>query len=242
MDGMASSRTDVPPPDPNQNDGYLVVLKPPPAFAAWKAESRQWHRDTEAVASYSVLLRTALPTADVLRYRGVQRYPVDRWWEGEASGVPGQNERARRRIYELYGPNPCLSWTQPPWFDPDLLSSLDVAREIAGLTDEPVDREVVRVTRGTVAATPDTLGFDVGYWGSDHFSPLADAMLLPRWHACPPEQLSSLEPWVRRLNQNMLFRTAVEATEYRRWYLVQPWAEDESEPEEFQVIRVDLAV
>src|SRR5262249_4804817 len=203
---------------------------------AWKAETEAF-ADTAAVASYTALLRSALPNADALRYRGVQRYPVDRWWEGEASEAHCPDERARRRIYELFGPDPCLFWTQPPWFDPDLLPSLDAAREILRLTDEPADREVVRVTRGTVAATPETLGFDLGYWGNDHFSSLADAMLLPRWHPCPTEKLSSLEPWARRLNPNMLFRSAPEATEYRCWYLEQPWAEDEDEPEQFQVIR-----
>jgi hypothetical protein len=187
-------------------------------------------------------LRSTFPTADPLNYRGVQRYPIDRWWEGETSDEHAPNFKARRRIHELYGPDPSLYWTQPPWFDADLLPTLDVALEILRLSDEPSKREVVRVTRGAAASTPDTLGFDVGYWGSDHFSALADAVLLPRWHACPPDLLTSVDPWVRTLNEHMLFRTATDAMEYRRWYLEQPWAEEESEPEQFQVIRVDFVV
>lgn len=235
-----ASKEDVHPPDPNQNDGYLVVLAPEAATAEWKSEAERDGRSEDVVA-YCASLRRVISTADPLRYRGVQRYPIDRWWEGETPGEDGPNLNARRRIYELYGPDPALQWSQPPWFDPDLLPTLEVAREILRLSDEPSRREVVRVTRGATASTTDTLGFDVGYWGSDHFSALADAVLLPRWHPCPPEQFASIEGWVRALNEHMLFRTAADAMAYRRWYLEQPWAEEESEPEQFQVMRVDVA-
>lgn len=231
---------DVPQPDPNQNEGYLVVLKPAQAFAAWKDGSER-RAGTANVASFCAALRSALPTVAASRYRGVQRYPIDRGGSEDGPAERNRNDRARRRIHELYGPDPCLYWTQPPWFDPDLLPNLGVAREILQLSDQPSEREIVRVTRGSVAAAQETLGFDVGYWGSDHFSALADSVLLPRWHACPPEHFASIERWVRALNEHMLFRTAADAMAYRRWYLGQPWAEEESEPEQFQVMSLDLA-
>jgi hypothetical protein len=232
---------DIPQPDPNQIDGYLVVLKPGPTFGAWKTYAERT-AGAESVAAHSAALRTALPTIDPSRYRGFQRDAIDRSWDGDPSaGERAPNYRARCRIRDLYGPDPCLRWSQPPWFDPDLLPSIEVAREFLSLTDAPSDRELLRVTRINVEPTPNTLGFDVGYWGSDHFSLIADAMILPRWHSCPPEQLGSLEPWARILNDNMLFRTAAEAMDYRRWYLCQGWAEQESEPGEFQIIRADLA-
>jgi hypothetical protein len=230
---------DVPRPDPNQIDGYLVVLKPELALAKWQVEAER----TGSAEVYSTALRTALPSIQPSRYRGIQRDAIDRWWEGEPSaGVRMQNDQARRRIWDLYGPDPCLRWTQPPWFDPDLLPTLEIAREILSLTDAPADRELLRVTRNDVAPTPKTIGFDVGYWGNDHFSLIADAMIMPQWHGCPPEELGSLDPWARALNDHQLFRTAANAMEYRRWYLGQPWAEEESGPGEFEVVRADLAV
>lgn len=229
---------DAPPPDPNQIDGYLVVLKPEVAFAKWQMEAER--AGVQSFGEYSATLRAAISAIDPQRYRGIQRDPIDRWWEGERD-ERSQNERARRRIWELFGPDPCLGWTQPPWFDPDLLPTLEMAGEILSLTDAPSDREILRVTRNDVAPTQKTVGFDVGYWGSDHFSLVADAMIAPRWHGCPPEHLGSLEPWARALNDHQLFRTAADAIEYRRWYIGQPWAEEESEPGEFQVIRADLA-
>ncbi len=92
-----------------------------------------------------------------------------------------------------------------------------------------------------MAPTPKTIGFDVGCWGSGHFSLIADAMIIPQWHPCPPQQLGSLESWARVLNDELLFPTAADAEQYRRWYLGQPWAEEEGQPGEFQIIRADLA-
>ena len=231
---------DVLPPDPNQMDGYLVVLKGEPCVAAWKAEAERGSGD--ASADYWAALRSALPTVVPSHYRGICRNPIDRWWEGEpAAGIRSPNEKARRRIWDLYGPDPTLHWERPPWVDPDLLPTIEIAREILSLADDRVDREIVRVTRNTAGGTPNTVGFDVGYWGSDHFSLISDALVMPRWHGCPLEHLDSLRPWGRALNSDMLFPTAVAAAEYRDWYVAEPWTEDESSPGEFHVIRVDLA-
>ncbi len=187
-------------------------------------------------------LRCALPTVSPSRYRGICRSPIDRWWEGEpAAGIRAPDEQARRRIWDLYGADPALHWEQPPWFDPDLLPTLEMAREILALTDAPSDREILRVTRNTVTPTHQTVGFDIGYWGSDHFSLISDVLIMPQWHGCPAEQLASLTPWGCALNDEILFPTAADAAEYRDWYLAQPWAEEESSAGEFHVIRVDLA-
>jgi hypothetical protein len=231
---------DIAPPNPNQTDGYLVLLKPEVAFDQWKLEVEgTW--SAESVEAYWTPLRNVLPSVRQSRYRGIQRNPIDRWWEGEASvREPKPNERARRHIWNLYGPDPCMHWVQPPWFDADLLPALEVAYKILALTDIPADYEILRVTRDEIAPTSQTLGFDVGYWGSDHFSIIADAMVAPRWHGCPGEQLSSLAPWGRRLNDHMLFPTVADALEYRGWYLTQSWAETEGAAGEFQVIRADV--
>ncbi len=163
---------------------------------------------------------------------------MDRWWEKESPSKE-RNSLARLRLWELYGPDPTLSWGTDSPFDADLRAGPAEAEEIRRLTDEPPRYEVVRVTRGTATTSATTAGFDVGYWGGDHFSSLSDAMMMVRWHPCPVEDLHSLEPWSRRLNEHMLFPTRVDASDYRRWYLKQPWAEAETFPGEFQIIRVD---
>jgi hypothetical protein len=229
---------DIPAPDPNQTDGYLVVLKSEPLFAAWKAKMDSWVGSP--FDAYFAALRSALPEVVPASYRGISRRPVDRWDEDESqSGVELPNAVARWRIWELYGPDPTVYWTQPPWFDADLLPELDIAREILSLADDGRDRELVHVSRGALTISGTTLGFDVGYWGSGHFSIIADALLMPQWHGCPEKDLESLTPWGCSLNGNMLFPTAALASRYRDWYVYQPWAEEESEPGEFQVIRVD---
>ncbi|MBI5608590.1 MAG: hypothetical protein HY902_06890 [Deltaproteobacteria bacterium] len=170
------------------------------------------------------------------------RDPIDRWDEDEAKWHRDVHptDLARLKIWELYGPDPSDYWMLEDWFDADLLTSLADARAVLALAEPPGDFEIVRVTRGDTTITPATLGFDVGYWGSDHFSLIADALLYSRWHSCPPEELAKIAPWASRLNENNLFATAEDAAAYRAWYIQQPWAEEESKDGQFQVIRIDL--
>jgi hypothetical protein len=232
---------DVPCPDPDQVDGYLVVLHPAWEFARWKIEAERGG-SPDGLSSFLGAMRMALPDVDASRYRGIQRDAIDRWWEGEpATGDRRPNDRARRRIWDLYGPDPCLRWSPPPWFDSDLLPSIEVAQEILLLADAPTDRELLRVTRGDTRRTSRTMGYDVGYWGNDHYSIIADAMVMPRWHGCPLDQFASLQPWATRLNEHVLFPEAAGGEEYLEWYLRQPWAEVDAAPGQLQVIRADAA-
>lgn len=219
---------DVPAPAPNQRDGYLVVLKP---------EAAERHFESMA------LVQQVVPgTAAAKRYRGIARDPIDRWYEGEAkwNRDAGPNDLARLKIWELYGPDPNDHWTLADWFDPDLLANLADAQAVLALTQPPGDFEIIQVTRGDAATTAATLGFDVGYWGSDHFSLIADVLVFCRWHSCPTANLPTLAPWASRLNEHFLFASASDAAAYRTWYMEQDWAEVESHEGQFQVIRIDL--
>lgn len=225
------------PPDPRQADGYLVVLKPELAFASWRRGTTG-----EGFETYWSQLRAALPDVVPERYAGIARFPIDRWWKGdEGIEPPGPNTNARRRIFDLFGPDPTLHHSAPPAFDPDLLPSVELAEEIRELSDDPSRYEVLRVTRRTGDVTEGTLGFDVGYWGSDHFSALCDAMMMPRWHGAPLEAFEALRAWSAKLTPAQLFTTAENAGDFRTWYLAQPWAELEGYPGEIEVIRVDAS-
>lgn len=230
---------DVPCPDPHQTDGYLVLLKPAAAVAEWQHQREQFERNATEAATYLAAVRVAFPDLEPSCYRGISRYPVDRWRENETPGDE-RDALARLRLWELYDTDPTSRWRQPPWFDPDLLLNLEAAQEVLSLTDAPSERELLRVARGETIPGPKTIGFDVGYWGSDHFSIIADAMVMPRWHGCPAEQLGSLAVWGQRLNKHLLFPTAAGASEYLAWYVGQPWAETEDPAGQFQIIRADL--
>lgn len=227
------------PPDANQRAGYLVLLRADRALARWHDEVVARASDLEAFEGYVAALRGLQPGLARPRYRGIDRYPVERG-NGDLGGT-GENQRAARRLLEIFGPDPTMHWSQPPWFDPDLIDEPGLAREILALTDDPGEHELVYVSRGTATLDARTLGFDVGYWGSDHFSLIADALVTPRWHPAPLTVLNELAVWAATLNEALLFSTAEAAAEYREWYRTQDWAEQESAPDQFQIIRVDEA-
>lgn len=225
------------PPDPDQRAGYLVLLRPEQALERWRNEVMARSSDPAKFQEYIAALRRMQPGPSKPRYRGIQRYPLQR--EEAGPDRTGADLRAAGRLFELYGPDPTLRWSQPPWFDPDLIDDPVRAREILALTDDPAEHEVAYVVRGTDTPDARTLGFDVGYWGSDHFSLIADALVTPGWHPAPLEVLDVLAVWAARLNSMLLFTTAEAAAEYRAWYRAQNWAEQETAPGQFQIIRVD---
>jgi hypothetical protein len=229
------------PPHPNQTDGYLVLLNPERALAKWQLDTAKRRRDTDPAKAgqwqaYFSALRDALPSVDPSRYKGISRYPVERY----AGNLPGPNELAELRIHELYGDYFDSRSDWQAGFDGDLLPTLDIAREILELTDTPSDHEIIRVARDDMVPGSKTLGFDIGYWGSDHSSIIADAMIMPLWHPCPEDELGALASWGSRLNDHMLFPTAADAVGYRNWYRTRSWAESEGMPNEFQIIRADI--
>jgi len=142
--------------------------------------------------------------------------------------------KARERFYDLVGPV-----EDAEDFDDDLLPTLGSAREVYGLTDDPSSHEIIRLDRCDQGSNPKTLGFDVGYWGGDHFSLVCDVWVMPCWH--PPAQSDSvaLAEFARRLNAHVLFSSAQDAATFRKWYITREWAEQENHEGQFVIIRVD---
>jgi hypothetical protein len=224
----------------DQVEGYLVVQRPAAAARTYATEGGA------DAAARALHFRQVYPEFGPERYRGISRFPLGRY-AGEApedvSGflqVPdspvGETE-AEKRMAELLGPDPTLSYDVD--FDPDLLPTLDVVHDVFSRVTRPVDWEVVRVRRSIEDVTPDTLGFDVGYWGSDHFSLPCDCVVMPMWHPPPPEDYDVVRRRLERLNEHRLFPTAADARSFRTWYVAQPWAETESHAGDFHVIRVE---
>lgn len=68
--------------------------------------------------------------------------------------------------------------------------------------------EIIRVCKEKFEYNSNVIGFDIGYCGGDHFSLIADTIVIPTWHG-PPEKdyneiLNKLKPL---LNENLLFNT-----------------------------------
>jgi hypothetical protein len=222
-----------PTPCEPQSDGLLILLKPERANLKWRSTVGL---GPSSIDDYLEALIKATGH-DRSRYRGISRYPVGR---GSANPklIPPDSPQASQLLFESYGEEPALFWQQPPWLDGDAVPSLLVARKVRAATSVPEAFEIVRVELDKDQLSPGGLGFDIGRWGDDHFSILADALIWPTWHPCPREELRTLIPWAGTLNEHGLFASAEAARRYREWYIAQQWTETESEAFEFQPIRV----
>jgi hypothetical protein len=99
--------------------------------------------------------------------------------------------------------------------------------------------QVVRVRRESFSSGTSVLGFDVGYWGGDHYSIVCDSIVTPTWHPPQPEDFAALAEALATLNNYLLFPTPEEAAEFRTRYMHFAWAETEGYPGEFEVIQVE---
>jgi hypothetical protein len=220
--------------------GHLIVRLAPEAFLRALAVAGEGNPRYEA---YVRGLWASLPTVAPRRYRGISRDPLQPIFETGVQTVPGVGPDWVAKVKMREGVHPGSS--DPSYWrvlDPDAVVDVDFAREVVAQTDHPAEWEVVLVERDVPDVTADTLGFDVGYWGGDHYSLIQDAMLVPRWHAPDPDDFEALSDHARRLNEHQLFASFADADAYRSWYRTRPWAEGEFVEDgeaEFQVIRVD---
>ncbi len=123
--------------------------------------------------------------------------------------------------------------------DGDLLPSIESALEVYRLLDIPEQYEIIKVKRQDFEINPNTLGFDIGYWGGDHFSLIADTLVTPMFHPAPEEDYQELRQRLSALNPNILFNNPEDASEFRNWYKSKGWAETEDYEDEFCIIQVD---
>lgn len=194
-------------------------------------------------------IRDAIPFVAVHNYRGISREPLAPWSSEDENiiraspGVPADLERelpARKRFLELNGEDR-TRWDHYHGgcdYDKELLSSLNGAKEVFRCLNAPDEYEVVEVSREPCSTDFQFLGFDIGYWGGDHFSIICDSVVMPRWHPPNPDDLPELAERLRNLNQQILFPTIEEAVQFMEYYMSRPWAERESFPGEFCIIKI----
>jgi hypothetical protein len=189
-------------------------------------------------------LRAGFPSINPKQYRGMSRDMIIPFPSLEPSMIEAfaetgldmkSNARARRRFREIIGED-----TPDDLYDECLVPDLVTALEIRSLLDSPEEYEIVMLSREDSAPEVQTLGFDIGYWGGDHFSLICDLVVMPRWHPPPPEDFAVLASELTVLNDNLLFADTRAAAEFRAFYKRFPWAESEHYPGQFAVIEVSI--
>lgn len=180
-------------------------------------------------------LRQSFSRFDHKRYRGISREPLDGYLsadEGKPDGVK-VNRDARSRLSEI------VSQTTPEYYDDCFIETIEDAESIYKMLDDQINWEIIGIRRDTFLNNPGTLGFDVGYWGGDHFSLIADTIVTPQWHPPDFEDSAELASQLSGLNEHLLFPTASAAAEFKAYYKSKSWAETEDKEGEFCIVQVN---
>lgn len=217
---------------------YAIVRTPTPLVRAYD-ESMRTHKAAELFLRLCDTLKPLPREA----YRGTSRFPLmplpsldpQILRTFEETGCDVKTEQAARRLFlGIVGESDSAGD-----FDADLLPDLAAARDVYSLLESPAEYEIVQLAREPFVANADCLGFDVGYWGGDHYSIICDSAVRPLWHPPQPECFSELARELSTVNESFLFPRADEAARFRSWYRTQDWAETESRPDEFCIIQVN---
>lgn len=225
-----------------QTSGYLIVMKPEPLIDRYEKMGHLSKYEKEYktfrmafsgfnIRNYKGISRKCLlgPIAfterdDLEAYyheRVENRAAITKWWELLINKVENEDINSDKDD------------------DGDLLPSIESALEVYRLLDIPEQYEIIKVERQDFEINPNTLGFDIGYWGGDHFSLIADTLVTPMWHGAPEEDYQELRQRLSALNPNILFDNPEDASEFRNWYKSKDWAETEDREDEFCIIQVD---
>jgi hypothetical protein len=217
---------------PTDDSGFAIMLRNDIVVARYEATVL---RPEDRVFYDS--LRSVLAPHDPSHYRGFSRTPLEAPATSDAApldalGGAQLEPRATHRFREILSSLPDEAETA------HLLPSFDLALEVYARLDSPDHYEIVHLSRKELSSNQSTLGFDVGYWGGDHFSILADAAVVPTWHPPDPDSFLILRDALGTLNASFLFPSAEAARMYRAFYLTQAWAESEFYSGEFVIVRV----
>jgi hypothetical protein len=231
---------------PRQTRGFMLVHKPEKLVAANEADLIR-----RGGQEYLRTLRNTLNFIDPKKYRGISREPLEPWSKIDEDlfkrgaktliDLP-QDQSARRKFLELNGIDRydrfLYDYDDKDDCNLDLILDLRVAEEIRRFADSPEGFEIIEVARGDFGTEYNFLGFDIGYWGGDHFSIICDSAIMPCWHNPDPESFGELSKQLCCLNENLLFSKPHDAENFRKYYRSQPWAESENPRGEFCIMQV----
>jgi hypothetical protein len=189
-------------------------------------------------------LRQATAFLNPRLYRGICREPLQPFPSldplfldaPESEEWLASNRAARIRFRELQG-----ELEDDLDLNLDCVDRLEDAREIHSLLEDRHEYEIILLERDASGSAPLLLGYDIGYWVGDHYSLICDSLVTPTWHPPQPEDFAELAAYARGLNEHVLFPDRTSAEAFREFYRSRDWAETESEPGEFCIIRVSAA-
>jgi hypothetical protein len=229
----------------------FLVISPHAGFALMKLSAllnASYERSpliTERFPETPKALRSTFPKIDPARYRGIDRSPLCEHPipDHGSSATPEHRAlddcdvAARVRMLDFVGRS------NEDYFGSIrcVVPTVENARELESLLETPSQYEIVRLSQsspGEGCVEDKDLGFDIGYWGSDSYSIICDSAIWPRWHGPYDDVLPELATRLAELNPNCLFQTHEAADRFRSWYRSQDWAEQEGEPGEFCIIKV----
>jgi hypothetical protein len=221
-----------------QTSGYGILRKAAPLVASYDA-SMVSHKAFDLFNN----LCEALGQLPRTNYCGISRFPLQplpstdpailRSFEDRGSDVH-INFAARLRFLKFHERRQRVID-----FDEDLLADYSTAAEVFSLLESPDDYEIVQLVRDPFCNNAECLGFDIGYWGGDHYSIICDSAVRPTWHPPQPECFEKLAKELSLINESFLFPSVETAARFRSYYRTQDWAEIESYPDEFCIIQVN---
>ena len=219
------------------NEGYLIVLNP--------RKNLELYENLENIKKHQkeyTELRKYFNEFNPTNYMGISRIPVSAI-PGEIADVKKSKSKVdnyyagiimNKIITEKYNYDILDKDT-----DVDLFQSLDDSRIVYDVLDHKDQYEIIKVYRNEYTSSSITLGFDIGYWGGDHFSLIADTIITPMWHVPIREDFEELRQSLKDLNNNLLFKSYLEAEKFREYYRKKIWAETEFYEGEFCIIKID---
>ena len=225
-----------------QTKGYMLVRKMRSLFADYEKTVAASNSDCYQE------IRRAMHFVDPLSYCGIGRWPLRPWTgnveDAKISGEivnPSLSEvLARQEFLEINGEDR-EEWDMWPeaWdYNKELIRTLDETIRIFKCLQNPADFEVIKVSRTQHDSEHHVLGYDVGYWGGDHFSLISDTVIMPQWHPPVSNRLEAVAEQMHALNEFALFLRPEEASTYLEFYRSEAWGESEDYSGQFCVIQV----
>jgi hypothetical protein len=158
--------------------------------------------------------RTGVPPSQAQKkYRGVHRDPLLSVPEHLSSEFSLVEPEAQFRLEVLESKGEAHD---------SYIAGLEAAASVRRLLNKPELWELISVTvvTGTSGLSPvgDPLGYDVAYYGGDHYSALANSMFFPSWWGTDEEGKLYLE-FYELLNAHGLFERPEDARHFLEFYL-----------------------
>lgn len=222
-----------------QEKGFMIVRKTDELFGKYM-EGGLVAENIE----YCKALRDTFSFVNPKSYRGVSREPLTPWSSDDDKVLSNDNIpvniKVRKKFLEVNGQDRNIfDYDEDGWdYNKELIASFNDAIEIYSMLDNPAGYEIIEVVRFNWGTECDFLGFDIGYWGSDHFSLISDLVIMPQWHPAAPEDFDELKKHFLSLNEYCLFPNAQVAEDFKNYYLSKSWSESEEYCDEFCIIQI----